>query len=1396
VIERAPFGRPKTADTYPLLQVPIPNYRIGTPRFSQRGTLDFRSSVYTRTSVTDDFANSLLSPKRAGTHSFLSSRPRSDAYSPIPHRYRATMDRPPLPVSAPSSSRVSQMPIGPRLYDALTANPDDKTIVRFSDTGEILAATPSRLVAHITSPSFLDYELLSDFFLTFRAFLCPRDLVAYLISRLRWAVDRQDDFGRIVRVRTFVALRHWILNYFVDDFVPAYKLRIFFCGLVNSLYHDLRNREDGGGGDIKIVGELKKCWRRTCAIYWESPDIVGQNSSDEELLPGGEAGSQTSLEEYGPIPSSTLMTPKRSGPRDTKETIGSNPSDQFASRHMEWAQRSRHTPQNSFSSPYVPSHGYETAAVPLSPASERSMHVLSCSLPMRGLIKTEPPVDLPLYPHPVPAGTARPAGGPQQVNAAKKINRPSHTHKRSGSFSDALRDSRAPLSIPKHTTPETASSVVLNMPGSLVRGGLFQPGSPYVETKSLRHARSQALIEAEAPVPQEADRPFNSQTPGMKKIFGSVRRALSVRQAPGSNPYFSNAASHRQPQSTRTSSSGSSSLGSGAVQKRRTTRERPQVRIDLLASRVAESFREAVKEELENESLRYSATPPGLGGFEFEFEKENNTDLGGRQRPSRDLDPRVHSAITSGSKSILIIDDTGPPPLPVMSGALPIPIQEESNETTPVEIHQRGISIDALTNDGNTQGIRQPELHEDPEMPSPVKGEQRESRAIVQRPAARLRRSISEGREPEQMHSFRRRGSTKTSVARAGSLRRHASHNSVLSRQRGQDSVATFQTMSSNNDPFFLDNPTSGSATPARQLRRRPGGDLRAADNVHDLEHMQRPHSTGSVSNLTHSVTNSVALRSERYDPSSESSHHTEPIVVELAPKKTVSLVDTHSSQPNLRPSFEAEVAKLAALPDDTDDEGGVESALMKLEGRYEKRSSSNGSSQDTVDVDYYRPTGAPQRYADHADSSLDHNAHDNTENSYDSVAPTSQDGQETYRSSTDNFHRRMPPVSSQGGSEDSYSSVPLLDRGLHDINTWRAGTLDTMRSSAKPSPLHLASNMSPQATHTSDTSSLEYVVETDSMKRMPPGATQPQSSIARQSFLLDEDEDLSDMDTISGGSNRTSNGVRSFFDNEPATMERESKDPLTHPMRHPPTPPLTADRLKHTMTSPTTFERGLPTPGLTPTASRPNQFGSPVQQAQSPIEQPNQHDKSTTSATHMPFVLAYDSEVLAQQFTIVEKDALDEIDWKELVELRWKQSSPKIRDWVHYLRTEEARGVDVVIARFNLVVKWVVSECVLTEDTQERARCIVKYIHIASHARRLRNYATMYQIAIALISNDISKLTKTWAFVPAAELQIMKDLEAIVQPLKNFHNLRLEMETATVDDGCIPFIGMSNAAQ
>lgn len=1426
VIDRS--ARPKTADTdtYPILQVPIPSYRLGTPRFSARGTAILRSSVYTNTAASEDCRSSFLAPQRA-THSFLSSRTRSDLYSPSTFNFRATMDlKPPLPSPGPSPARISKLPIGPHIYDALTTNPDDNAVVRFSPTGDILAATPSRLIAHITSPSFLDYELLSDFFLTYRTFLMPRELVAYLLSRLRWAVNRQDDFGRIVRVRTFVALRHWILNYFIDDYVPEYRLRVYFCELVNSLYKDLSARADGGGGDIKIIGELKKCWRRTCALYWDNEDRNGMYGADEDLLPGGKPDSLAPVDESA-VPLVLPSTPPRESIHrqvsDHKtETIGSNPSDQFASRHMDWAHRARHTPQNSLSSPYFPSQVDSGVRIPLSPDSERSLQVLSCSIPVRGLSRPEPAKDVPLYaypvPHPVTANPPRLTSSPQPNTASKRPNKSSHGHKRSGSFSDALRDHRAHHSVSKSTTSDGEISTVdlttiSKIPGSLVRGGLFQPGSPYIDVKNggLRHTRSRLELAHEDVVgPEVQFRGGYVANPGVKKLLGSVRRALSSRHPSAPSPQFAHGFQNHGSPSMRSSNPATLSNSPGVVVKRRNTRPRPQLRMDLLASAVGESFKQAVQEQMRGEEKQ--SPRPALGGFEFEFDKRKAQSSEDQTRSEKIKDLRLNSGITTGSKSILIMDDTGAPPLPVMSGALSHAYQgHDSVATVPIVVDRRP-SIDA-TIEAEPLPISPTAQHREAELPEDW---ERLSRTSMQTSIISPRRSVSLGRE--RMHSFRRRGSAKVSMARTASLRRHTSHASGLGRHQ-VESMATFQTMSSDNDPFHLDRQPSGSALkPARQLRRRPGGDLRAADNVHDLESGQRPHSTGSVSNRTHSIANSVILRSDRFigsmkagDIETETESDDGRLKVE---RKQVSLVDTHSSQPNLRPSFEVEVAKLAALPDDIDDDGGIESALMKLEGRYEKKSpdlsesapntpsrtgvESGGFDARTPIASSSNPSYRPSTY-EPSQSGNDANGDDVF---YRPLAPPDAEGQVMYRLSGEAFKHRVPAVNSQIESEDSYSSLPLLDRGVSEITSSaraRAPTLETMRSSAKPAPLNPlspATRLGEQHSNfptSSNSSSIEHITKTDSMNRIPRDGYVPRSSVARESFLLDDDEDLSDLEPARRTMSDDSHGVRSFFDDEtPGETEKEFSP--VHPLRHPPTPPLTANRLRDSApkVDTTIFEKGLPTPGVTPTSRLDVHAFDALDKPSEPIHGTPEikQDVASNDPPHLPFILAYDSETLAQQFTIIEKDALDEIDWRELIELRWKQSSPQISDWVHYLRTEEAKGVDVVIARFNLVVKWAVSEIVLTESIEERARCIVKYIHIATYTRRLRNYATMYQITIALMSADISRMRKTWSLVPPAELQTMRELEALVQPLKNFHNLRMEMETASVEEGCIPFIG------
>jgi hypothetical protein len=174
----------------------------------------------------------------------------------------------------------------------------------------------------------------------------------------------------------------------------------------------------------------------------------------------------------------------------------------------------------------------------------------------------------------------------------------------------------------------------------------------------------------------------------------------------------------------------------------------------------------------------------------------------------------------------------------------------------------------------------------------------------------------------------------------------------------------------------------------------------------------------------------------------------------------------------------------------------------------------------------------------------------------------------------------------------------------------------------------------------------------------------------------------------------------------------------------------------------------------------------------------------------HVPFILSCESQILAQQLTLVEMAALSEVDWRDLVDMNWSSGSPSTRNWVQFLTEEERRGIDLVVGRFNLMVRWVVSEIVLVRAVEERANTIVKFIHTAAHARRICNYATMLQIAIALSSTDCSRLQKTWALVPPPERRLLKDMELLIQPVRNFHDLRVEMETANLQEGCIPFVG------
>ena len=120
----------------------------------------------------------------------------------------------------------------------------------FEDQRILLAATIERWIAQLTST--LDYDELLNFFLTYRNYVSAVDVCNFLICRFHWAFQKlpskQDEaVRRVVRVRTFVAIRYWLLTFFTVDFIPNRELRLLFADWLNTLIHDplLKTHSDG-----------------------------------------------------------------------------------------------------------------------------------------------------------------------------------------------------------------------------------------------------------------------------------------------------------------------------------------------------------------------------------------------------------------------------------------------------------------------------------------------------------------------------------------------------------------------------------------------------------------------------------------------------------------------------------------------------------------------------------------------------------------------------------------------------------------------------------------------------------------------------------------------------------------------------------------------------------------------------------------------------------------------------------------------------------------------------------------------------------------------------------------------------------------------------------------------
>jgi len=1351
----APEGtRPRTAghqNAFHSLDVQIPHYNLGSPRFSPGGTpfLYGSSSLHLPSTTGEMGSSCTTSQHMEGRWLWPSVDPRSlspafssrDGGSPVAasfsyggtHRMsslptipQALSPSPLVPSSAVSTFLpipsppipLSQVPanINPEIYDRLSFPPgsEDPTIVRYDARQDISAAAPARIIAQITSAAFVDYHLLSDFFLTYRLFMNARDLATHLIARLRWAIDRGDDTGKVVRVRTFVAIRHWLLNYFADDFVPSLVFRREFVKILNDLTHAVR--ANGNVSDLKIIGELKKCWRRTCALYWDSMDKPDANV-DEDIKPGGPPGTR---EETLQRPQSTMLrVPQFTTPPPRLDIVQPDSSSGTESFIRDVIQRravtmfekrdgSSKTGNNSTVRSRTRStvHSKLSAAAPIAPGQP-------------GVRKTS-----------------------SSNNLSTKHKLSSGPHKRSGSFSDALRDNRYPLPLPNSIAKSTQLLMALPYAGSLVRGNRFPPTPAFVEVIApstpvnefagfdfgLPASSSNSSVPTRPTRTSEKHLTISNKAtnaPGMKRLFGSVRKALGGKSTSqnsvsrGEKPTAVSKEQVARSPSTRSNLSAIETLAANASRLGMGTSGDGKVaRVDLLGAGAVDAFQRAM---VAAEDIQ--GRPEGSAAVTSGDEASQDGDLSSLRGLDGPADGSKTDLMAEAGSNISETDEREDPRLSFASQMerkdfldSPSTISPSTGNPSPQNGPVSMLSgMSFLADESEPDGSRRNSVAQPP--PVQRKDTAPSPRTMVESLSLLVRRSKSFSFERTPSPYMRQIGNidknssfihrTGMDVRSLHSARSFSINrvNSMLSQfSTPMDNISEFSEFRSftrDNDDIL---PTRGL------LRRRPGGNLRAAAHIGDLEQL-RPMSTGSIVTAPFSLEEDLRAelqsrpRQRAFSPATCSSEVSGPRpiaagvvslgamgktggatclqqpTVDESPEETDDPDGVSVANPR---TFEAGVLMLRELPDDEDDDGGLEVALAKLEGTYQRKRS--GDTSPTFD---FRLSIA-RLGSRELDSSMvvvsepmyDGVDEEDEDDEEDGREEDKDEGEEEDHDSPEQYHRRLrrrhkqvldqhpletPPMMDGNTSsnrselirEESEDSVPILEKGL-TINAFGGGKFPGRSGDRGMDLSHVDSKLE---THLES----PYADDDDGEDDNNDNASQLSSELS--------------FEMVQQGS-----ATGTFPSATPGTIIQELGIP-SHPLRHPPSPPLT---LEQALSLPNrTSSDSFQAPRHASRTVPGNLDVSPHSQSTRHTETPRRSRESAIlepTAIHLPFILAYDSELLAKQFTLIEKDALLEVDWKELVELSWSQADTDVKDWVELLNSRDIKGVEVVIARFNLV--------------------------------------------------------------------------------------------------------------
>ena len=108
-----------------------------------------------------------------------------------------------------------------------------------------------------------------------------------------------------------------------------------------------------------------------------------------------------------------------------------------------------------------------------------------------------------------------------------------------------------------------------------------------------------------------------------------------------------------------------------------------------------------------------------------------------------------------------------------------------------------------------------------------------------------------------------------------------------------------------------------------------------------------------------------------------------------------------------------------------------------------------------------------------------------------------------------------------------------------------------------------------------------------------------------------------------------------------------------------------------------------------------------------------------------------------------------------------------------------------------NKETLWVVSELVQENNMIKRSKMVKRFIQISKQCREIQNFNSMFAIVQGLYHPAVKRLKQTWERVPEKYTKLLKDLNDIMDPSRNFSRYRNLIKSDTVKPPLIPIYPM-----